>query len=406
MQSSPSDYADNHVQRVPLHGPEFALDPHRLYKQMRERFGSFVPVEMAPGVPATLVIGYRAALAILNDPERFPADPRQWEQGMRADCPMLPAMGWRPTAIRNTGHEHLRLRRVVAAALDDVDLNSVHAVVERTAVPLINAFCVNGSAELAREYAGPLVFSVMNDLVGSPPSISEKAAAGMTQVMDGPDPQEGNRIFEEAFSDLIQFKRTTPGADITSRLLHHGGDLDDEEILQQLVMLYGIGAEPTQSLILAALLLLLNDSRFGADVMGGALSTRDALDQVLFEDPPMSNVIFSYPRQPILVGGVWLPADQPVVISIGGCNNDPEIAGGDRTGNRAHLAWSAGPHSCPATSLGYLIAQCAIDQLLDALPDLELAVPANELQWRPGPIQHALAALPVAFESAPPLPSS
>jgi cytochrome P450 len=102
---------------------------------------------------------------------------------------------------------------------------------------------------------------------------------------------------------------------------------------------------------------------------------------------------FSYPRQPIMLDGVWLPAHQPVVVSIAGCNSDPEIAGGDRTGNRAHLAWGAGPHACPATALGYSIAQCAIDQLLDALPELELAVPADELQWRPGPIQRALAAL-------------
>ncbi|WP_280423547.1 hypothetical protein [Nocardia carnea] len=38
------------------------------------------------------------------------------------------------------------------------------------------------------------------------------------------------------------------------------------------------------------------------------------------------------------------------------------------------------------------------------LPKLELAVPASELQWRPGPIQRALAALPVTFRSAPALP--
>jgi cytochrome P450 len=92
------------------------------------------------------------------------------------------------------------------------------------------------------------------------------------------------------------------------------------------------------------------------------------------------------------------------VVSMAACNNDPAIsAGHDRRGNRAHLAWGAGPHACPAQPLAYNIAQDAIDQLLDALPDTRLAVPAGELTWRTGPFHRALAALPVAFPVSEPL---
>ncbi|GAB2707713.1 hypothetical protein GCM10027089_33410 [Nocardia thraciensis] len=77
------------------------------------------------------------------------------------------------------------------------------------------------------------------------------------------------------------------------------------------------------------------------------------------------------------------------------------------------------PESCPAphgspidtdgprvplhTSVAYMIAQDAIDQLLDALPDLSLAVDAAELTWRPGPFHRALTGLPVRFPKSPPL---
>ncbi|MGY2062489.1 cytochrome P450, partial [Nocardia gipuzkoensis] len=44
-----------------------------------------------------------------------------------------------------------------------------------------------------------------------------------------------------------------------------------------------------------------------------------------------------------------------------------------------------------------------IDQLLDALPEIRLAVPGPALQWRPGPFHRALAALPVVFPPSPPL---
>ncbi len=62
--------------RVALYAPEFAADPHAAYRRMRRVHGPLVPVELAPGVPATLVIGYYQARRILNDPLHFPADPR------------------------------------------------------------------------------------------------------------------------------------------------------------------------------------------------------------------------------------------------------------------------------------------------------------------------------------------
>ncbi len=54
-------------------------------------------------------------------------------------------------------------------------------------------------------------------------------------------------------------------------------------------------------------------------------------------------------------------------------------------------------------SVAYLVAQDAVDQLLDALPDMRLAVPAEQLAWRPGPFHRALTALPVVFPPAPPV---
>jgi hypothetical protein len=47
--------------------------------------------------------------------------------------------------------------------------------------------------------------------------------------------------------------------------------------------------------------------------------------------------------------------------------------------------------------------QYAIDQLLDALPEIQLAVPADKLVWRPGPFHRAMTAFPVVFPKSPPL---
>ncbi|KAA8883818.1 cytochrome P450 [Nocardia colli] len=383
--------------RVPLHRPEFAADPHRAYAAMRAEYGSLAPVELAPEVPATLVIGYHTALRILHDPEHFPADPRHWQHSVPADSAVLPLLEWRPNALRSAGAEHARYRLANTAAINGIDLSELRSTVTDLATALIGRFRRAGKADLVREFAQPLAFGVVNGMLGCPADIGERIARGMVAIFEGDNAAEGNQLLTAALMDLVEHKRAAPGEDVTTRLLTHQVGLDDLELVHQLVVLYGAGIEPLQNLILNALLLILDDDRFGGDLLGGSLSTRDALDEVLFTDPPMANFCITYPRQPVLIDEVWLPAHQPVVISMSAANNDPAIRADDRTGNRSHLAWSAGPHACPARSAAYLVAQEAVDQLLDVLPDLELSVPAAQLVWRPGPFHRALATLPVTF---------
>ncbi|WP_181063374.1 cytochrome P450 [Nocardia nova] len=388
--------------RILLDTPEFAADPHAKYREMRRRYGSLVPIELSPGVPATLVIGYHTALRILNDPDHFPADPRAWQDTVPEDCPVRPMMQWYPNALRNAGNVHLRYRQAYTAAVDGIDLHALHSTVEKIAIPLINSFCEAGSADLVSQYAFPLVFESLNRMVGCSTELGQRVATGMAALFDTVNAAWGMEHLSQALMELIHLRRAEPGDDVTSRLAHHPANLSDEEMLYNLISFYGAGIEPQQNLIANTLLLMITDDRFGG-MLGGSLSTRDALDEVLFKDPPMANFSISYPRQPILIDNAWLPAHQPVVISLSACNNDPVIAGGDRTGNRSHLAWSAGPHACPARSVAYLVVQDAIDQLLDALPEIRLAIEPSEITWRPGPFHRAMAALPVAFPASPPL---
>jgi cytochrome P450 len=390
---------------VTLSSADFAADPHRAYQEMRRHHGSLVPVEIAPGVPATLVIGYREALHILSDPTRFPADPRVWQAKVPAGCPVLPMMEWRPNASRTAGEEHARFRRANTDSLDKIDLNALRGEVEYAATLLINSFCEMGSADLLGQFAIPLTAHVLNELLGLSPEVGEAAFATLVMLRSAEpaSAEQGNRALISAMLEAISAKRRAPAADVTSWLLEHPADLDETEMVQQLAMLYATGTEPTSNLIVNTLLLMATDDRFGNELLAGALSTRDAIDEVLFTDPPLANSCFSYPIQPQIIGEAMLPVHEPVVISLAACNNDPAAVNGDHTGNRAHLAWGAGPHACPAQSLATVIVQEALDQLLDALPEIQLAVPAEQLERRPGGFHRALAALPVTFPPSSPM---
>jgi cytochrome P450 len=370
---------------------------------MRAEFGPLAPVELAPGVPATLVIGYPQALRILNDPHRFPADPRVWQRDVPDDCPVKPMMEWRPNALRSAGEEHTRYRAANTASLDKLNQHQLRATVQRVAAETVSGFSPTGEADLLTQYAWPIAFRVLNEMLGCPPDVGRRVADGMAAIFEGVDAAAGNAVLGQALRDLSAMKRRSPAEDLTSWLIGHPAALTDEEMDHQLVTLYGAGIEPTTNLISNTLRLLLTDDRFSGNLHAGSLSVRDALDELLFTDPPLASYCVTYPPRPVDVEGVVLPAHQPVVICMAAANNDPVI-GADlsrRIGNRAHLAWSNGPHACPAKSHAYLIAETALVFLVDALPEMDLAVPVEELTWRPGPWHRALTALPVTF---PPVP--
>ncbi|OBF74758.1 cytochrome [Mycobacterium sp. 852002-51759_SCH5129042] len=402
--------------RFSMYEPEFAADPGSAYAEMRSRYRSLVPVDLAPNVPATLVISHKTAVQILNDPEHFSSDPRPWQSTVPPDEPVLAMMAWFPAARYNSDEAHKRYRSASAASINGIDLYNVGPLVEEIAIPLINRFCGRGAADLMADYTFHLVLGVLNQLCGCPAEIGQRVATGMAARFDQHGTltaQDGMTLIKEALMELIQLKRHTPepDKDATSRLVTHPAALDDFEIFAQLMSFYGAGFELERNLITNTLRLMLTDARYGAidGDYGRSLSSATALDEVLFNDPPMANFCFRYPRQPVMIDNTWLLADQPVVISLAACNNDPTIRvttdpGGSHIGNRSHLAFGGGPHDCPAKPLSYHLAQEAIDQLFSAVPDMKLAVPADQLEWRPGPFHRALKALPVIFERLPEMP--
>jgi len=384
------------VPRTRLYDAEFAADPAGTYARMRE-YGEVVPVELAPGVPATLVIGYEAALEVLRDPVTFPRDSRDWQRGIPRDCPVLPLMMHRPNCMYTDGAVHTRLRQAVTHALDQIDPTALREQVGDIAEELIAGFSADGEVDILARFARPLPLLVFNLLLGCPPGLSQRLAVGYKAMFDGIDAEQANAQVAQGIGELITLKRQRPAADLTSRILADAAGLSDEEALHQVLLIMGGGAEPEQNLIANGLYLLLDRDEVASDVWGGNLLIEDALDELLWTDPPLANFGFTYPRQDVELRGTPLPAHQPVVIGFAAANTDPHTTTDTRIGNRAHLAWGAGPHGCPAKRPALLIATVAIEKLLDGLPGLRLARPSSEISWRQGPFNRALDSLPVRF---------
>ncbi|ASO21260.1 cytochrome P450 [Actinoalloteichus hoggarensis] len=403
--SSPPPGCPAHDGVTRLYLPEFAADPNAVYDSLRAQ-GPVAPVEIAPGVPATLVTSYSTALEVLRDPRNFPKDPRRWQQTVPPDSPVLPMLMYRDNCLFTDGERHRRLRAALNDGLGGVDSVTLRGYVERGATTLIDEFAPAGEADLLTQYGRLLPILVLDQMFATPPHLSERLTTALGTIFEGvaANAEQANRELFLCTAELVETRRAAPGRDVVSWLIAHPAELTQEELVSTIMLLMAAGIEPTQNLIANVLRLLLSDDRFAGGLTGGSVALDDALTEILWTDPPMANYATTHPIHDVyLAGGVRVPGDRPVLISLAAANADPEVSAARASGNRAHLAWSAGPHVCPAQSQAMTIASVAVETLLDRLPDLELAVPVDDLTWRPGPFHRALDSLPVRF---PPVRSS
>ncbi|MFF5445231.1 cytochrome P450 [Streptomyces sp. NPDC012888] len=390
--------------RVPLYGTEFAADPQAYYAYLRH-FGPTAPVELAPGVEATLVTDYPTALQLLHDSGSFRKDSRLWrdlgEGRIPPDSPVVPLLAYRPNCMFNDGADHLRLRQAVTDSMARVDSRRLTRSTEQISDYLISQFGSRGSADLLGDYARQLPLFVFNELFGCPAEIGDRVLFGISGMFDGVNAEKATEVLFGAVGELVALKRSRPGEDVTSWLMQHQARLDDEEMVHQLALLLGAGAEPLRNLIGNTLHRLLTDDRY-AD--GGGLID-EAVEDTLWDNPPMSNYAPHYPAVDMDFAGRRLRAGDLLLVSFAAANSGPGPSASRQAGsNRSHLAWSAGPHGCPSKEPARHITVTAIENLLNRLPDVELAVPEDSLSWRPGPFNRALATLPTRFTPVPAVP--
>jgi cytochrome P450 len=393
-----------HSDAVPLYGSRFAGDTDALFREMRREHGPVVPVLLEGGDPAWLVIGYREAHRVLTDGRLFARDP------YRAHGPdYVPpqAVGYLPGMLMFLdGQAHARRVGAVAAALAEVDQFRLRGDCERFADRLIDAFAADGDAELMEQYAYRMPALVMGGMLGLPDDELMGVAQDMKTMSDGREEAiEAYGRFVVTMTRLIAAKRAQPGRDVMSRMLAYATGTTDDELIQDTLVVVSGSQENTANWIGNTLRLMLTDDRFALTLSGGRSSVGQALNEVLWEDTPVKTAPGRWATRDTELGGRTIRAGDAIIVGLAGASADPRVrpaVHGDSGGNHAHLAFGTGDHGCPhpAPELAEVIAQAAIEVLLDRLPDVRLAVPADELEWRPAFHVRALSALPVAFTPA------
>ncbi|MFD7994174.1 cytochrome P450 [Streptomyces mexicanus] len=397
---------------VPLSGPEFQTEPARLYRRMRSEHGAVTPVLLDGGIPAWLVLGYRELHQVTGDPVLFSRDSDLWNQweNIPDDWPLLPMIGHKqPSILYTVGERHRERAAMISAALEGVDPAELRRHSERFADELIDAVCAEGEADLIGDYAMLLPVRVLARLYGVSDEEGPALVTALNDMIDGRERAiAGQAHLATAMAELLAARRERPADDVASRLLVGNRGFTDQEIAEDLMVMMAAGHQPTADWIGNSLRLMLTDERFAASLFGGRNSVAEAMNEVLWEDTPTQNVAGRWATRDTRLGGRRIRAGDLLLLGLQGANSDPQVRthGSALTGgNNAHFSFGHGEHRCPfpAQEIAEVIARTGIEVVLDRLPDIDLAVPADALTRRPSPWLRGLTELPVRFTATPAL---
>jgi cytochrome P450 PksS len=204
---------------------------------------------------------------------------------------------------------------------------------------------------------------------------------------------------------LVAERRAHPGDDLVSRLAHaeeDGDRLTEDELVAMFGILLIAGYETTVNLITTGTLLLLRHPDQLTRLREEPALIESAVEELLRMATPVDVATERYAREEMELAGVTIPRGALVLVAIVSANADesrfPEPEQLDiARGEQRHLAFGLGPHYCLGAPLARMEARVALAALIQHFPQLRLAVPVEQLQWRPGVSLRGLGSLPVSL---------
>ncbi|MER5681516.1 cytochrome P450 [[Kitasatospora] papulosa] len=316
--------------------------------------------------------------------------------------------------------DHTRLRRVVQTAFSRKRVQAMRPMVERITLELLDELdpatarhttrTTTATVDLIRDFAFPLPILVVCELLGLPPQDRNLYREWSTAIVT----QEGDHTaFQQAVHEMGSYvlaiadrriRRNDRPADLLTDLLaaRERGELTDDEIVGMVALLLIGGHETTVNLLGTSCLALLRNPDQAAWLRADPTRMPIAVEEFLRYDSPICMATTRFTTQPVDIGGVEIPQDEFVLLSLGAANRDPaRFQDPDRLildrQDTGHLAFGGGIHRCLGALLGKLETEIALTALLARFPEITLACQEHDLRWRNTMMLRGLETLPLTL---------
>jgi len=287
--------------------------------------------------------------------------------------------------------DHTRLRRLVSKAFTPRAIQALRPRIIELVDGMLDAMAERRQVDLVDALAFPLPFSVIAEMLGTPPTdhgrIRQLSGTVVRSLEPVADPELAAAIVAaddeliQIAGEMIAWKRANPADDLLTALIHAEDDgdvLHDDELVAQTLLLYIAGHETTVNLIAGGTLALLRHPGQLALLRGDPTLVGNAVEELLRYDSPVQ-ASRRITLEPVTVGGVTIPAGAFVLASLGSANRDERFWDADaaeldlrRENARQHVSFGAGPHHCLGASLARLETCIALERLTARFPGLVL----------------------------------
>lgn len=288
--------------------------------------------------------------------------------------------------------DHTRLRKLVARVFTPRAIERLRPEVQRLVDEALAGIEPGNTFDLIPTLAFPLPFQVISFMLGMPDGDTDELRDWSHTLAGTLDPMLDQAQIERAFdasramrahlTGVIAWKREHPGDDLLTGMIAESEDgdvLTDDELLDQVTLLFIAGHETTVNLIGNGVLQLLTHRDQFERLVDDPSLVANAVEECLRFDPPVQ-MTRRITMAPFEVRGTTIQPGAFVMAMTAAANRDPARWGDDadefdigRAGANHHLSFGSGIHHCLGAALARMEGQVAIGSLAARYPDLALA---------------------------------
>ncbi|MGJ9412482.1 cytochrome P450 [Aeromicrobium sp. CF4.19] len=306
---------------------------------------------------------------------------------------------------------HTRLRKIITPEFTMRRLTRLEPVIERIVQEALDEMVASGSpADLASQVAFPVPFRTICALLGLDYADQQEFAglgSARFDATNGAAAAFGAVSAQREFLfDAVARQRRQPGPGLIGQIIREEGDaISDVDLAGLADGVFTGGFETTAGMISLGTMVLLRDEKHADVVRHGERGDVERVVEELLRYLSVVQVAFPrFAKQDMQVGGRRIRKGDVLIPSLSGANRDPQAAGERaeefdpfRVPASAHLAFGHGIHRCIGAELARMELRIVLPALFRRLPDLAVAVPAQELSFRRLSFVHGLDELPVTF---------
>jgi cytochrome P450 len=311
--------------------------------------------------------------------------------------------------------DHGRLRGLVVRAFTARRVEDMRPRIQAIVDEIIDRVEPRGAMDIIADFAFRLPVTVICDMLGIP---EKEREVFFTSSRDGgrlldlaplsnaeiAQQNAFNLAMAEYFRRLFDLRRREPGDDLTTKLVQaeqDGDKLTNEELIANVILLFGAGHETTVNLIGNGLLALHRNPDQLRLLQNDPSLIANAIEELLRYDSSVQVTGRTTLEDVDDIGGIPLAKGQSVVCLLGSANRDPAVyADPDRLDiTRADvrpLSFGGGIHYCVGAQLARIEGEIAIATLLRRLPNLRLDDP-DRPDWRQTFVLRGLNKLPASW---------